>query len=109
MPPTFFRAIAVERSMLPPVCPTHREGTLPRQDVGCALSRAEQAAEIGLGISAGFHAVTDRIDRIRRLDRPALALVVLNDNARRSNRLASGVPGLGSFSKYRSISFSATS
>jgi hypothetical protein len=56
-----------------------REGTLPRQDVGCALARAEETAKIRLVISAGFHAVTDRVDCILRLDRPALALVVFDD------------------------------
>src|ERR1700681_1454541 len=43
------------------------------------LPRAEQAAKIGLGIAARFHAITDRINRLGRLDRPALALVVLDD------------------------------
>jgi hypothetical protein len=43
------------------------------------LSRAEQAAKIGLGIAARFHAVTDRVNRLGRLDRPALALAVLDD------------------------------
>jgi hypothetical protein len=28
---------------------SHREAALPGQDVGCALTRAEQAAKIGLG------------------------------------------------------------
>jgi hypothetical protein len=37
------------------------EGMLPGEDVGCALPRAEQAAKIGLGIAARFHAVPDRI------------------------------------------------
>jgi hypothetical protein len=58
---------------------SHREGALPVQDIGCALSRAEQAAKIGLGIAARFHAVTDRVNRLGRLDRPALALAVLDD------------------------------
>jgi hypothetical protein len=58
---------------------SHREGTLPVEDVGCALPRAEQAAKIGLGIAARFHAVTDRVNRLGRLDRPALALAVLDD------------------------------
>jgi hypothetical protein len=30
--------------MVQPPGHPHREGTLPRQDVGCALARAEQAA-----------------------------------------------------------------
>src|SRR5260221_85267 len=58
---------------------SHRDGTLAGHDVGCPLTRAEQAAEIGLGIAAGFHAVTDRIDSVGRFDRPALALIVLDD------------------------------
>ena len=57
----------------------HRQGTLALQDIGCALARTEQAAEIGLGKAAHLHAVADRIDRIRRFDRPALALIVLDD------------------------------
>jgi AbiEi antitoxin C-terminal domain len=52
---------------------------LPRQDVGRALPRAEQTAKIGLSIACCLHAVTNRIDRVGRLDRPALALVVLDD------------------------------
>src|SRR5882757_1401327 len=62
---------------------SHREGTLPRQDVGCALARTEQAAKIGLGIAAGFHAVTNRINCIRRIDRPAPALVVFDDQCQK--------------------------
>jgi len=58
---------------------SHREGPLSGQDVGCALTRAEQAAKIGLGITACFHSVPDRIDRLGRFDRPAPALVVLDD------------------------------
>ncbi len=92
----------------PPSHP-HREGTLPRQDVGCALARAEQFAEIGLRIAARLHPVTDRVDRIRRFDRPAPALVVLDDQCEKIKTVGLRCPGLGSFSKYRSISFSATS
>jgi len=56
----------------------HGERPLLRQDVGCTLPRAEQAAKIGLSIAACFHAVTDRVNRLGRIDRPALALVVLD-------------------------------
>ena len=43
------------------------------------MPRAEQTPKIGLGIAAGFHPVTDRLNGLGRLDRPALALVVLDD------------------------------
>jgi hypothetical protein len=58
---------------------SHREGTLPGQDVGSTLPRAEQTPKIGLGIAPRFHAVADRLNGLGRLDRPALALVVLDD------------------------------
>src|ERR1700730_11552981 len=48
-----------------------------------AMLGAEQAAKIGLGIAAGFHAVTNRIDRTRGLDRPALARVVFDDQCQK--------------------------
>jgi transposase len=60
----------------------HRKRALPRQDVGRALARAEQTAKIGLSIARRLHAVTNRIDRVGRLDRPALALVVLDDQCK---------------------------
>jgi hypothetical protein len=83
-PQSFVRAAAAARSAPRPEYPTaprraHCQGTLALQDIGCALARTEQAAEIGLGKAAHFHAVADRIDRIRRFDRPALALIVLDD------------------------------
>ena len=58
---------------------SHRERTFPGQNIGCALARAEQPAKISLGIATCFHAVTDRIDCIGRLDRPALALIIFYD------------------------------
>jgi hypothetical protein len=36
-------------------------------------------AKVGLRIAACFHAVTDRVNRLGRIDRPALALVVPDD------------------------------
>jgi hypothetical protein len=36
------------------------------------------SAKVGLGVAARFHAVADRVDRLRRVDRPALALIVLD-------------------------------
>jgi hypothetical protein len=59
----------------------HCESAFPGQNVGRALARSEQSAEIGLGVTARLHAIADRIDRVRRLDRPSLTLVVL-DNQR---------------------------
>jgi hypothetical protein len=38
-----------------------------------------QTAKIGVSVARCLHAVTNRIDRVGWLDRPALALVVLDD------------------------------
>jgi hypothetical protein len=65
------------------------------------------AAKIGLCITARFHAVTDRIDCIGRLDRPALALIVFDDQCEQIETTSSGVSDFGAFSKYRSISLTA--
>src|SRR5215831_7020239 len=58
---------------------SHCESALPGQNVGRALARTEQAAKIGLGIAARLHTITYRIDRVGRVDRPALTLEVLDD------------------------------
>jgi len=57
----------------------HGERSLPGQNVRRTLARAEQAAKVRLGIATRLHAVTNRFDRVRRHDRPLLALVVLDD------------------------------
>jgi len=66
----------------------HREG--PRQDVGCALARAEQSAGIGLRKAARRHPFTDRV---RRFDWPSLALVVLYDQREKIKTIGLRCPG----------------
>src|SRR5690606_35815406 len=56
-----------------------RQPALAGEDVGGALARAEQTAEIGLAAPAAFHAVADGVDRIGRIDRPASPFVILDD------------------------------
>jgi hypothetical protein len=57
---------------------SHRQRSLPGQDVGSALSRTKQAAKIGLAMAAGLHATADGVDHIRRRDWRSSALIVLN-------------------------------
>jgi hypothetical protein len=42
-----------------------------------------QSAKIGFGIAARFHAVADRVNRLGRLDRLAIALVVLDNQLKK--------------------------
>jgi hypothetical protein len=50
-------------------------------DARCREPR--QSAKIGVGIAARFRAVTDRVNRLGRLDRPAIALVVLDNQLKK--------------------------
>ena len=51
---------------------------LAHANVGSALTRTEQTAEIGLTEFAHLHAVANGVDRVRRIDRPMLPFVVLD-------------------------------
>src|SRR5262249_51847901 len=57
----------------------HRQPALARQNVRGTLARTDQAPKVGLRVAAKFHAIADCVDRIRRFDRPFLALVVLKN------------------------------
>src|SRR5690242_15157902 len=57
----------------------HGQSAFARQNVRSALARSDQPAEIGLREAPGRHPVPDGLDRIRRVDRPVLLLVVLDD------------------------------
>jgi hypothetical protein len=58
---------------------------------------------------AGLHAVADCVDRIGRLDRPALPLVVLDDKGEQFETVGLGRACFGSCSKCRSMASSAAS
>ena len=73
--------------------PCHSDGeeALAREDVGRALTRANEATEVNLGVARGLHSPTDRLDRFRRFDRPTLVFIILDEERElRSNRSAAG-------------------
>jgi hypothetical protein len=112
------RAFAAARSALPPVCPSPDTASRPfsssadASSSGCRMRAVATRAggQDQLGCSRSFPCGNGSHRWYRAvLSASASAHSPQMINARRSKRSASGAPGFGSFSKYRSISFSAAS
>ena len=85
--PTFARAFATVRSGLPPECPTRGAASRPFSLCG-GDSWSEYRTRSGASRAGGQDRLgyrhpppcgNDCIDRIRRFDRPALAVIILDD------------------------------